>query len=129
MRFLEIGLKNVDTVVLNQRLAAEQTREWSYIVRTYPVNLQPDGVLRLQWQGAGGSWADAAKAVEWLDRFVPTLPEDSSRVDLTLQPNLSPEEIEARITKLIAAGNEIAAIAMVRQVRGCSLAEAKKGCR
>ena len=62
--------------------------------------------------------------VEYLSRHVKTAAAVSTKVDLTHQRNLSPEDGDARILKLAKSGDKMGAVKLTRQIYGSTLSEA-----
>ena len=129
--FLDFCLRNPDTSALEAHLQAEQKAEppgrFKTIYRDYPVEVLPGGIIRLRWSMSGGYTIRPSlkTAIEYLKRYVDaTAVADSTKVDLTNESNLTPEEGDARILKLARSGDKIGAVKLTRQIYGSTLSEA-----
>jgi hypothetical protein len=127
---LDFCLANADTSALEAHLQAEQKAEppgrFKTIFRDYPVEVLPGGIVQLRWSISGGYKINPSprKAIEYLSRHVKTAVADSTKVDLTYQSNLSPEEGDAKILKLAKSGDKTGAVKLTRQIYGSTLSEA-----
>ena len=130
LTYLVFCLANADTSTLETYLQAEQKAEppgrVKTIFRDYPVEVLPGGIVQLRWSISGGYKISPSlnKAIEYLSRYVKTAVEDSTKVDLTYQSNLSPEEGDANILKLAKSGDKTGAVKLTRQIYGSTLSEA-----
>ena len=129
--FLDFCLRNPDTSALESHLQAEQKAEppgnFKTIYRDYPVEVLPGGIVRLRWSKSAGYKISPSpkKAIEYLNRYVTTIAvADSTKVDLTYQSNLTPEEGDAKILKLARSGDKLGAVKLTRQIYGSTLSEA-----
>lgn len=124
LSFLDLCLVKPDTSELQARLDAERHREWSVRVLLYPVEVLPDGIVRVSWKGCGGGRNPDA-ALRYLGRFVRIADPVSGRTDLTTPSiTLTAEEQDARIKKLLQSGDRMGAIKLTREVYDCSLSDA-----
>jgi hypothetical protein len=131
LTFLDFCLRNTDTATLEAHLQAEQKAEppgrFKTIYGDYPVEVLPGGIVRVRWSMSGGYTIHPSpkKAIEYLNRFVNTTAiADSTKVDLTYESNLSPEEGDAKILKLARSGDKMGAVKLTRQIYGSTLSEA-----
>lgn len=127
---LDFCLVNADTSTLEAYLQAEQKAEprgrFKTIYRDYPVEALPGGIVRLRWSISGGYGIHPSprKAIEYLSRHIKIAAATSTKVDLTHQNNLSPDEEDAKIMKLAQSGDKMGAVKLTRQIYGSSLSEA-----
>jgi hypothetical protein len=130
LTYLDFCLANADISVLEAHLNAEQKAEptgrFKTIYRDYPVEVLPGGIVRLRWNFDAGYRIHPSpkKAIEHLSRHIKTVAANSTKVDLTYQSNLSPEEGDARILKLAKSGDKMGAVKLTRQIYGSTLSEA-----
>ena len=130
LTYLDFCLANADTSALEAHLQAEQKAEppggFKTIFLDYPVEVLPGGIVRLRWSMDAGYRIHPSpkKAIEYLSRHVKTADADSTKVDLTYQSNLSPEEGDANILKLAKSGDKMGAVKLARQIYGSTLNEA-----
>jgi len=128
--YLDFCLANADTAALEACLQAEQKAEprgrFKTIYRDYPVEALPGGIVRLRWSISGGYGIHPSprKAIEYLSRHIKIAAATSTKVDLTHQNNLSPDEEDAKIMKLAQSGDKMGAVKLTRQIYGSSLSEA-----
>jgi hypothetical protein len=127
---LDFCLANADTSALEAYLQAEQKAEppgrFKRFYWDYPVEVLPGGIVRLRWSiSAGyGIHPSLGKAIEYLSRHIKIAAAISTKVDLTHQSNLSPEEEDAKILKLAKSGDKMGAVKLTRQIYGSTLSEA-----
>ena len=131
LTYLDFYLRNGDTSTLEAHLQAEQKAEppgnFKTIYRDYPVEVSPGGIVRLRWSKSAGYKISPSpkKAIEYLNRYVNTTADgNSTKVDLTYQSNLTPEEGDAKILKLANSGDKMGAVKLTRQIYGSTLSEA-----
>lgn len=129
LTYLDFCLVNKDTAALEAYLQAEQKAEppgrFKTICRDYRVEVLPDGIVRLRWRSDGYRTRPSTQtAVEYLSRHVKTNPAESTKVDLTRQSILSPEDGDANILKLARSGDTAGAVKLTRELYGFTLSEA-----
>ena len=130
LTYLDFGLANADTSDLEAYLQAERKAEprgrFKTIYGDYPVEVLPGEIVRLRWSISGGYGIHPSpgKAIEYLSRHIKIAAEVSTKVDLTPQGNLSPEEGDAKILKLAKSGDKMGAVKLTRQIYGSTLSEA-----
>jgi hypothetical protein len=126
LTFLDLCLANADTSALEAHLQAEQKagpagKRIKTIVRDYPVEVLPGGIVRLRWYGIS---PPPGKAIQFLSRHVRIAAADSTRVDLTHRSHRPPDEEDAKILALARSGDKMGAVTLTRQIYGSSLSEA-----
>jgi hypothetical protein len=127
LTYLDFGLVNPDTAPLEEKLAEERNRRWAYRNLSYPVNVSPGGIVRVLWRSSGsGISSSPDEALRWLGQFVKIEKAISTKVNLTYQPNLDPQEQDAKIRLLAQSGKKVSAIKLARKIYGYSVDEAKK---
>jgi hypothetical protein len=128
--YLDFCLVSTDTSILETYLQAEQKAEppgrFKTIYRDYPVEVLPGGIVRVRWSISAGYRIrpSPGKAIEYIGRHIKIVSADSTKVDLTHQSNLSPEEGDSKILKLAKSGDKMGAVKLARQIYGSSLSEA-----
>jgi hypothetical protein len=124
LTFLDLCLINADTATLEEHLQQEGSLEPSGVMisRDYPVQVLPGGIVELRWSSISPS---ARKAIQHLSQHIKIVETDSRKVDLTHQSNLPPGAEDGKILELAKSGDEMGAMALTRQIYGCSLSEAK----
>lgn len=90
-------------------------------MKFYPVETLPGGIVQIRWSGIAPS---ACRVIQSLSARLKISAPTSTNIDLTLRPDLTPEEKEARITRLARSGDKMGAVKLTRQVYGSSLNEA-----
>jgi len=92
------------------------------VIIDYPVQVQPNGVVEIRWNG--GLRPPAKKALEVLGRRVKILETEHRKTDLTHHAGASPEEDKANILALAKSGDHFGAVRLARQVYGYDLTQA-----
>ncbi|MDH3241599.1 MAG: hypothetical protein OEO83_13140 [Alphaproteobacteria bacterium] len=118
IRWLEIGLRRVDTKAINDALAAEYARRdgpgWH--AKDNPVTLTPQGSLRVALLRPGA-------VIDRLRRLYAVAPaEDGAPTDFR---DMDRTEQEDHVRALARAGEFMSAVIAARQVHGLDLAAAK----
>jgi hypothetical protein len=130
LTYLDFGMANADTSALEAYLQAEQKAEppgrFKTIYGDYPVEVLPGEIVRLRWSISGGYGIHPSpgKAIEYLSRHIKIAATVSTKVDLTHQSNLCPEEGDAKILNLAKSGDKMGAVKLTRQIYGSTLSEA-----
>ena len=121
---MSLCLVNAGTAALEAQLRAETnfSPEGCMIIRDYPVQVLPGGIVELRWNGIRPS---ARKAIQYLSQHIKIVEADFKTVDLTHEENLPPGAEDAKILQLAKSGDVISAVKLTRQIYNCSLAEAK----
>lgn len=133
--YLDICLANDETSDLEAHLEAERKAEspgrfgalnYKSNVLDYPVEVLPGGIVRLRWSKSAGYKIKPSltKAIAYLSRYVNTTATISQKVDLTQPSNLSSEEGDTNILKLVKSGDKTGAVKLTRKIYSCSLSEA-----
>jgi hypothetical protein len=128
---LDFCLHHPDTAALQTHLQAEQRAKFqgkwtTSAVLDYPVEVLPEGIIRLRWRKSGqcALSPSLARALQYPGHHVTIASPDSMKVDLTHQPGRPPREEDAKILKLAQSGDRIAAIELARLTYGSTLTEA-----
>jgi hypothetical protein len=121
--YLDFCLANFDLSALEKQLQAERmlTPAGLTIFRDYPVEVLPDGIVRVRWNGISPS---SQKALGYLGQHVKIAGSESTTLDLTHHSGVSPGEEDAKILKLARSGDKMAAVQLARQIHGFTLTEA-----
>ena len=126
LTYIDLGMANPDLSAFEANLAAERkTRPatgMNIVIIDYPVQVQPNGVVEIRWNG--GLRPPAKKALEVLGRRVKILETEHRKTDLTHHAGASPEEDKANILALAKSGDHFGAVRLARQVYGYDLTQA-----
>jgi hypothetical protein len=121
--YVDFCLNTTDTDALETHLQAERARNWKFVSREYPVELLPEGILRVRWTGI---FPRADAALQKLARELKIADAVSEKTDFTSKKIQTVEEKDAQILKLLNSGDKMTAIKLTREVYGCSLSDAIK---
>ncbi|HWF20379.1 MAG TPA: hypothetical protein VG754_14000 [Verrucomicrobiae bacterium] len=122
LKYLDFGLL-VETSALAQNLQAENRSESaaSSHWEDFPVQLMDGGIVRIKWNGVVPHLRCALKEIE---RHAKIQDAESSSTDYVTARNLAPDELKAKVLKLAASGETMAACELARKALRCSLTEA-----
>lgn len=112
-----------ETTALAENLQNENAREsgTSSHWEDYPVQLLPERIVRIHWNG---TTPGVNAALKKLSRNVKIEPEQKIKNDFASVGKITPEELKEKVQTLVASGDTIAACELLRRAQRCSLTEA-----
>jgi hypothetical protein len=112
---------------LEKQLDAERVqRPNTTVFLDYPVETIAPNIVRVRWKKSGESATtpNAAKAAEYLGRYIRFIDPESTVTDLTHQSGAKPEDEDVKILELMKSGDKMAATELAQRAHRSSLTEA-----
>ena len=124
--YLEMALaNNTDASALDARLETERRRLWKFRILTYPVEVMPEGIVRVYWKvNFSGARPTIDEALRCLSPFIRVEQELIVKTELRPAAQLPLEDQEEELRQL-ARRDKIGAVKLARELYGCSFQEAR----